>query len=86
VASQGASPLAWIFSRKDRTMKLLKRLVKLDDDGYVEKSVEMGSLKDTQGTVTHNRQKVVVEYAGKAEGGPLTFREVKPTQEQTWLL
>ncbi len=67
-------------------MKLVKCLVHLDEaDGYVEKSVEVDSLKDTQGTVTHNRQKTVVEYDGKVEGS-LFFKECKPTDEQTWLL
>jgi thiamine monophosphate kinase len=67
-------------------MKLVKCLVHLDEaDGYVEKSVDVTSLKDTQGTVTHNRQKVVVEYDGKVEGTHF-FKEAKPTEEQTWLL
>jgi hypothetical protein len=67
-------------------MKLVKCLVHLDEaDGYVEKSVEASSLKDTQGTVTHNRQKHIVGYSGKVEG-TLFFKEAKPTEEQTWLL
>lgn len=68
------------------TMKLSKCLVHIDDaEAYVEKSVEIGSLKDTQGTVFHNRDKKVVEYEGKTSG-LLFFREVKPKEEETWLL
>mgnify|MGYP001616194974 CR=1 FL=1 len=67
-------------------MKLTKCLVHLDEEnGYVEKSVEVSRLQDTQGTINHNRQKVVVEYSGNVEG-TLFFKEAKPTDEQTWLL
>ncbi len=67
-------------------MKLTKCLVHLDEEGaYVEKSVEISSINDTQGTVTHNRLLAVVEYEGKVEGS-LFFKECKPTEEQTWLL
>jgi hypothetical protein len=65
-------------------MKLLKCLVHVDD-AYVEKSVEIPSMKDTQGTVTHNRDKRIVEYEGKVEG-TLFFKEVKPTEKEKWLL
>ena len=67
-------------------MKLFKCLVHIDEaDAYVEKSVEVRSLQDTQGTVTHNRDKKVVEYEGKTSG-LLFFKEVKPTEDQKWLL
>lgn len=69
-------------------MKLLKCLVHLDDaHSYVEKDVEIPSMRDRQGTVNHNHQKIVVEYAGKVpNNGPITFKEVKPTEDQMWLL
>lgn len=67
-------------------MKLFHCLVHIDEPrACVERDVEVSSMKDRQGTVSYYGAKHVVEYVGKSPD-TLVFKEVKPKEEETWLL